>query len=103
MKQLFPLGELIITPGAMLAEINLGALLRRHATGDFGVVSDEDAEVNRAAAAGTDTEALATDGRILSAYPIDPDKPCVGHGENTVWILTEADCSRTTILLPEEF
>jgi hypothetical protein len=32
--------------------------------------------------------------RILSSYPV---------GENTIWIITEADWSVTTILLPEDY
>jgi hypothetical protein len=41
--------------------------------------------------------------RILSAYPIDPAKPCKGFGDNTLWIITEADRSATTFLLPDEY
>ena len=40
--------------------------------------------------------------RILSAYAIDEAKPCKGFGENTLWIITEADRSVTT-LLPLEY
>ena len=32
--------------------------------------------------------------RLLSSYPV---------GENTVWIITEADRSVTTMFLPEEY
>jgi hypothetical protein len=35
--------------------------------------------------------------RILSAYPIDPAKPCNGFGENTLWIITEANRSADDI------
>lgn len=41
--------------------------------------------------------------RILSAYPIDSALPCEGHGDNCLWIITEADRSVTTILLPDEY
>ena len=41
--------------------------------------------------------------RILSAYAIDPEKPCAGFGDNCLWIITEADRSVTTILLPDEY
>lgn len=51
----------------------------------------------------TNDEARACGLRILSAYPIDPAKPCEGFGENTLWIITEADRSVTTFLLPEEY
>ncbi len=40
---------------------------------------------------------------ILSAYPIDPDKRSKGYGDNTLWIITEADRSVTTFLLPDEY
>ena len=33
---------------------------------------------------------------MLVAYPIDPAKPCKGFGENTLWIISEADQSMTT-------
>jgi hypothetical protein len=29
--------------------------------------------------------------------------PCEGFGDNTLWIITEADRSVTTFLLPEEY
>jgi len=38
-----------------------------------------------------------------AAYPIDPAKPCKGHGDNCLWIITEADRSATTFLLPDEY
>jgi hypothetical protein len=41
--------------------------------------------------------------RILSAYPLDPAKSSKGYGENTLWIITEADRSMTNFLLPDEY
>lgn len=70
-------------------------LLARHVRGDWGCVDPDDAEANRFA--------VARDARILSAYPIDTAKPCAGFGENCLWIITEADRSVTTILLPEDY
>jgi hypothetical protein len=66
--------------------------LRRHASGDWGIVCDEDKQANE--------QALKTGARILSAYLL-PD-------ETTIWIITEAkddSGSRlaTTLLLPEEY
>ena len=63
--------------------------LGRHLCGDWGVVGPEDAAENN----------LSThEGfRILSAYPIDPAKPCKGHGDNCLWIVTEADRSVTIL------
>lgn len=95
---LFPLGQIVATPGALdatLGTFDLLAHLARHARGDWGCVDPEDAETNRLAVAEGD--------RILSAYAINPEKPCAGFGENCLWIITEADRSVTTILLPEEY
>jgi hypothetical protein len=65
--------------------------LRRHASGDWGVVGKDDAKAN--------DDAVTEGDRILSAYPIDPSKPCAGHGANTLWIITEADRSGDHVLV----
>ncbi len=96
-KQLFSLGQIVSTPGALDAcplDYLLQCLLR-HANGDWGNVCKEDAATN--------AEAVKAGFRILSAYPIDPAKPCEGFGENTLWIITEGDRSATTFLLPDEY
>lgn len=93
----FPLGQVFSTPGALEAgspDYRLQCL-RRHARGDWGVVGAEDKARN--------DEALVSGCRLLSAYPIDPAKPCQGHGDNCLWIITEADRSVTTFLLPDEY
>ena len=94
---LFQLGQLVATPGALDATSNEYRLqcLFRHVSGDFGCVCHDDAEINRGGIMNGD--------RILSAYPIDPAKPSQGFGENTLWIITEADRSVTTFLLPSEY
>lgn len=91
----FPMGRLVITataqaavPAAFVAEC-----IARHSAGDWGVVSDPD----------ENEAALRVGARLLSAYPIDPALPCEGHGDNTLWIITEADRSSTTILLPDDY
>jgi len=61
-------------------------LLRRHASGDWGDVSDPE----------QNDHALQHGGRLLSVYEINES------GE-TIWILTEADRSATTFLLPSEY
>lgn len=93
----FELGQIVSTPGALEAcsNVQLHKCLVRHLTGDWGCVCAEDREAN--------DEALSEGERLLSAYPIDPAKPSEGFGKNTLWIITEADRSATTFLLPEEY
>jgi hypothetical protein len=59
----------------------------RHATGDWGEMCDDDKQSNEAA--------IGHGTRLLSAYRL-----C---DQTKVWIITEADRSATTILLPEEY
>ncbi|MCF6251217.1 MAG: hypothetical protein L3J75_08115 [Methylococcaceae bacterium] len=61
-------------------------LINRHKTGDDGDVCEEDEKSNQ--------YALKHNLRIFSVYK---------HEASTVWIITEADRSSTTILLPEEY
>ena len=93
----FPLGQVVSTLGAREAcnPLHLQDCLFRHARGDWGNVCAEDKASN--------DQALTEGGRILSAYPIDPSKPCKGYGENCLWIITEGDRSVTTFLLPDEY
>jgi hypothetical protein len=88
---LFRSGKIVSTPGALEAlEMNhyrIFTLLLRHLTGDWGDIPAEDAEANK--------EALANGWRILSSYP----QPSGAR----IWIITEADRSATTVLLPEEY
>lgn len=90
-KRLFRLGDIYITPDAQgeLHEADLAPsyLLQLHAAGDWGDLSQEDKDAN--------DQAAKFGGRILSAY----DMP---NGE-AVWIVTEADRKKTTILLPDEY
>ena len=94
---LFTLGQIVATQGAIERTGNLFriASLRRHLAGDWGCCCDEDKATN--------DEAVCLGNRILSAYAIDPALPCKGYGDNTLWIITEADRSVTTFLLPEEY
>ena len=87
----FALGETFITPGAQDALDIAGEtaiqFLRRHMSADWGEVSEDDAKEN---------EMSLTDGfRLLSAYR-------TAKGQK-IWIITEADRSATTILLPSEY
>lgn len=95
---LFPLGQIVTTQDALAASRSpwqVVELLARHVCGDWGCVSVEDAQSNRLAVREGD--------RILSAYPINPEEPCAGYGENCLWIITEVDRSVTTILLPQDY
>jgi hypothetical protein len=91
-RQWFELGQLVATPGALEVlgelEVSPSELLERHASGDWGAVSAEDARENELSV----REGL----RIISSYPL-------GEDARKVWILTEADRSSTCILLPEEY
>ena len=86
----FSLGRILATPGALNALRGAGEdplrFLARHASGDWGELDPHDRREN--------WRALKNGWRILSSYPI---------GEQRVWIITEADRSVTTILLPEEY
>lgn len=87
----FPLGRTVCTQGALEALSRTGETplpyLVRHAGGDWGDLDQDDKAEN---------EAAITDGlRILSAYRL--------ADHTRIWIITEADRSATTILLPEEY
>jgi hypothetical protein len=94
---LFELGRIVATLGALqvCSRDHLSTCLSRHVRGDWGVVSAEDRKSN--------FEALFVGDRIMSAYAIDPTQPSLGFGDNTLWVITEADRSVTTFLLPDEY
>jgi hypothetical protein len=95
---LFSLGQTVATPAALrrLAwfEVTPAQLLDRHVTGDWGVLPAEDVKENELS--------LREGFRLLSSYPVCECaiKECDKH---RVWIITEADRSATTILLPEDY
>jgi len=66
--------------------------LNRHVKCDWGDVDDEDKQTN--------DQALKQGTRLLSAYN---DDRFPKHGVATIWIITEADLSATTILFPDEY
>jgi hypothetical protein len=84
-----PLGRVVATPGALeaLEEAELMSLLRRHQAGDWGEVGKQDWEENELS--------LREGYRLLSSYTAQRGRK--------VWIITEADRSVTTFLLPEEY
>jgi hypothetical protein len=87
---LFQIGQLVATPAALAllgeARVNSFGLVDRHMRGDFGDLCAEDLESNR--------EAIEHGFRVLSSYPVGGEK---------VWIITEADRSVTTVLLPSDY
>jgi hypothetical protein len=89
----FPLGQVVSTAGALQAcsPQYLSECLLRHVQGGWGVVGADDAAENELS--------LKEGFRLLSAYPIDPADPSKGN----IWIITEADRSATTFLLPNEY
>ena len=88
---LFPLGQIAATTGALEAldrtAVNAMDLIRRHQSGDWGNVPPGDAAENQ--------RSVENGWRVLSSYPISDDQD--------LWIITEADRSVTTLLLPEEY
>lgn len=84
------LGQVVATPGALnllqRANLNPFQMLSRHRSGDWGDVPTEDALANEAAA--------IHGNRVISSYEVAGQR---------LWIITEADRSATTLLLPEEY
>ena len=84
----FPLGQVVITANAS-AQLDPAAVqegLKRHASGEWGEVCEEDRQENELS--------LREGYRLLSVY---------GTGEKRFWIITEADRSVTTVLMPEDY
>lgn len=88
---LFALGRIVATPNALdlldRTAINGVELLQRHQHGDWGNVDEADAAENQ--------RAVQESNRILSCYLLNDSE--------RLWIITEADRSRTTLLLPEDY
>ena len=85
----FPLGQMVATPNALshLTHDDILTALGRHVRGDWGQVGEEDQKENDLS--------LKEGFRLLSVY----------HGTKGTkfWIITEADRSVTTVLLPEDY
>ena len=88
---LFCLGQIVATPGALeaLQEARQDPLelLKRHQSGDWGEVPSEDKQEN--------DFSVQQGFRILSAYTLSTGVK--------LWLITEADRSVTTFLLPAEY
>lgn len=85
----FPLGILLCTRGAQACVNSIDILLaiNRHSICDWGELCDEDKATN--------DQALEVGSRLFSSYR--------DRNEVKFYIITEADRSSTTILLPEEY
>ena len=87
----FALGEIVATRGAIAAMEAAGQspleFLCRHVRNDWGEVCPDDWALN--------DEAIVSGDRLLSAYRTNKGV--------RLWIITEADRSASTFLLPDEY
>jgi hypothetical protein len=85
----FPLGQTVITSNALdtLDPADVQAALARHASGDWGDLSPDDRDENELS--------LREGFRLFSAYR--------DRNQTRFYVITEADRSATTVLLPEDY
>ena len=98
-KPLFPLGQLLATPGALATLEAFGVhplalVFGRHVLGDWGDLCQEDRALNN--------HSLANGMRIFSSYKLTRTTGDRTTTE-TVWVITEADRAATTIILPGDY
>ena len=88
-KARFTLGKLVATPAALnaLTAEDILSALSRHVRGDWGELDEHDKRENE--------YALGKPLRIFSAY--------VAENGTKFWVITEADRSATTVLLPDDY
>lgn len=86
----FNLGDVVATAAVHENEKyrDIAAALRRHLSGDWGDLDDDDKATNESA--------LAHGNRLLSSYVLPGT-------DNQVWVITEGDRSVTTVLYPSEY
>lgn len=88
MARKFRLGQALATIGVLELcryGVDLGPLFDRHASGDWGDADEATRQANE--------QALQDGGRIMSVYHPNGRR---------VWIVSEADRSRTVAMLPHE-
>lgn len=87
----FPLGRIVATPGVLKALQDAGQdpleFLLRHQAGDWGELREQDKRGN--------DFSLKNGYRLLSAYST--------RTNTKIWIITEADRSATSLVLPHEY
>jgi hypothetical protein len=91
---LFDTGQILITPQARdvlhqlqsnVCHVDAWQFIKEHVTGEWGDIPEEDRRANNLA--------LRTGGRLMSVFLVSGI---------VFWVITEADRSATTILLPTE-
>lgn len=89
MKRKFALGFIVATPNALetVNREDMQLALQRHARGEWGDCCPDDKAANE--------EALKDGTRLFSVY--------YDRQGNKFWIITEADRSSTTVLLPDDY
>ena len=85
----FRLGKIVSTPNALaqLSQDDILAGIQRHQAGDWGEMDEHDRQENESS--------LQNGFRLLSVY-----RSAAGV---KFWLITEADRSVTTILMPEDY
>lgn len=90
-EPMFALGQVVATSGALTTVTDLGVspldLIHRHVTGDWSDMRADDQHQNLLA--------IHSGLRIFSSYKLS--------SSTKIWIITEADRSSTTLLLPDEY
>ena len=100
MRHTLPLGQIVVTPRAQEALRKVGqdpmAYVCRHARGDWGkaLTASEIME---------NDDAVENGGQVLSAYYYRRSQVLWMETEAEVWVITDEDRSKTTVLLPEEY
>ena len=89
MVEKFELGQTLITPGALdqIPDDEIQTAIGRHLNGDWGNLHEDDAAENN--------WSVENRARILSSYK--------SNAGTEFWIITEADRSATTVLLPSDY
>lgn len=88
-KNAFQLGQIVATTNAIntLNKTDIQSALLKHSRGDWGLSCHDDKQANDVA--------LENGDRIVSVYK--------DRNKKKFWIITEADRSATTVLLPDDY
>ena len=86
-KLIYTIGIVELIQKEKITQTEIVKLLKHHVNGDFGNIDSEDKQI-------MEENYKAGEGQLLGNYKIKDYK---------IWIITEWDRSRTTVLLPEEY